>query len=168
MATKQKEQESTDLVPLAEEVGDKLVKAFAEASHVAVISETDPKAAMAEIVGRILEATNIEELNAVFSDDAGRNSRDLAESGTPVELRSMNVRTSNFADPVTGLRGWYGQFDAVDLDTGEKIRISSTSKSVMAAFVVADALGLVPVRGRFEYGSETEAGYTPVHFTFEK
>ncbi len=94
MATKQKEQESTDLVPLADEVGDKLVKAFAEASHVAVISETDPKAAMAEIVGRILEATNIEELNAVFSDDAGRNSRDLAESGTPVELRSMSVRTS--------------------------------------------------------------------------
>lgn len=165
--TKAKAQETTELVPLESEVGSKLVEQATAAPNVVVQGATDSKAAQLAIIARILDAETVEGINAVFSKEGGWSSRDLAGEGTHVELRSMTIAPSDFPDPKTGERGWYFRFDAVDLDTGEAIRVSSSSKSVAAAFIRADNLGAVPCAGHFTLGDRTEAGYFPVHFDFD-
>ena len=154
---------TTDLVPLEQDVGPKLAAKFADAHRTTIAERGD----IADIVNRILDAPDLETMNKVFSNEGSRNSRDLAKSGTHVRLLSAVIRPSDFPDRDTGVRGWYGQYAAVDLDTGETIRINSTSKAVLASFVNADALGVEEITGKFVFGAQTPEGYNPVNFYFD-
>ena len=162
MAKGTKEPE-TAIVPLEEEIGSKLAQLAAEAPNVHVATSGD----IMDIVARIIDAPDVEAMNRVFSNEGATNSRDLAKQGTHVRLRSLTLRPSDFPDPDTGRQGWYASFDAVNLETGEAIRVSSSSKTVVAAFVRADSLGVAEVTGRFTYGKTTDEGYTPVNFEFD-
>ena len=153
-------------VALVDEIGERILQAAIEAPNV-TLAEDDPGKAMLAILGRLSDAGDTAEMNAVFSQDGTTNAESLADSGAHVELRSLTIDRSDYADE-QGNQGSYGRFDAVDLDTGAKLIVSCSAWAVNVAFVNADHRGLTPVRGHFVRAAKpTGRGFYPIHFEFD-
>lgn len=112
------------------------------------------------ILEQILAATSLEDLDRPWASGG------LGEwTGWCVEVRSLRKMESDFP----GGSGWFMLIDAVVVETGEAITLSTGSSNVMAQLLVANHLGVLPARFVPRVAEEPTAnGFYPQHLQVYK
>lgn len=123
--------------------------------YVQAIPEADDEDAGMQIVGRILDASSPDQLNALGELPSGE---DVA--GRTLVVHGLQRRPSSFD---SGL-GVYLVIDAADADTGESVRFGCGSTTVVAVLAKAHHEGWLPITVRITVADKaTKAGFRPLN-----
>lgn len=137
-----------------------LMKAIAGQASDAELAVVSAAESGASILGRILTATTVEEVDAAAAPLDAENTRDLA--GKVVTIRGVTFFPTAFEDRDPGSPTVYAVMDAVSED-GEGFRLRTSSQTVMAQLAQYRRLGAFPLIRRIAQNDRpTAAGFYPI------
>lgn len=149
MAKKAQATESKELV-----ISESVMLAFREAAA-SIPSASDSGDVWGSITESILNATSIEELDAPWRTEG---LRDLVN--VPIRIESLRRRESDYTQGLDQ----YLIITATNLDTGEKVTVTTGSVSIVLQLVQAFRLKALPLEViPRESEKPTESGYRPMH-----
>lgn len=148
--TSSNDQPGTDVAPV---VSAETLQLFAQMA--AGIPEADDSEAYENIVLQLLQAADVDALNAPWDTDAAEKL-----NGHQVKIEELTRRPSDYA----GGLGMYLVCKGVDQGTGEKVTVTTGAVAVVAQLARAYFVGGLPIVARWVIGDPSpRTGRRPQH-----